>query len=158
ETVFSDWRVQNAFRFITEREPDIEADQIRLTEIPAPPFKETPRAQAFADDLLKLNLNTTIDGIGNVIASYNGFGHDPVVVGAHLDTVFPASTEVKLRRQGRLLLLPGISDNGCGLVAALWMLRAAKESGIAFRRPVIVVGNVGEEGEGNLRGVRHLFN
>ena len=76
---------------------------------------------------------------------------------AHLDTVFPGSTVLQLRRRGRILFLPGISDNGSGLVALLWSLRAARETGLRFLRPVIAVGNVGEEGQGNLRGVRHLF-
>ena len=75
----------------------------------------------------------------------------------HLDTVFPGSTVLELQRKGRLLLLPGISDNGSGLVALLWSLRAAKESGLRFRRPVVAVGDVGEEAHGNLRGIRHLF-
>jgi len=79
------------------------------------------------------------------------------VIGAHIDTVFPASTPLKLQRKGRALHLPGISDNGAGLVALMWMMRAAKETGIHFRRPVLVLGNVGEEGEGNLRGIRHVF-
>jgi len=158
DSVFADSRIQQAFRFITTHESDIERDQIRLTQIPAPPFGEEARAQAFHDELLKAGLRPSIDSIGNVLAAYDGCGRNPVVVGAHLDTVFPAPTPLQLRRKGRALLLPGISDNGCGIVAALWMIRAAKESRIVFRRPLVVVGNVGEEGEGNLRGVRHLFN
>ena len=98
------------------------------------------------------------DAIGNVIAAYDGTGSIPVVIGAHLDTVFPASTPLELRRKGRFLFLPGISDNGCGIVALLWSLRAARRAGLRFKRPVIAVGNVGEEGEGNLRGIRHLYN
>jgi acetylornithine deacetylase/succinyl-diaminopimelate desuccinylase-like protein len=158
EAVFNDSRVQRAFRFIAEHESEIEAEQILLTHVPAPPFGETERARAFAEELRKAGLGPSTDTIGNVIAAYDGIGRNPVVVGAHLDTVFPASTSLELRRKGRSILIPGISDNGCGLVAALWMMRAAKESGLAFRRPVIVIGNVGEEGEGNLRGIRHLFN
>jgi len=158
DTVFADARIQQAFRFISANESQIEADQIRLTEIPAPPFAETERSQAFSEELLKLRLSPFTDGIGNVIAGYEGMGRDPVIAGAHLDTVFPASTPLQLRRKGRVLFLPGISDNGCGIVALLWAFRAAKETGIQFRRPVIAVGNVGEEGEGNLRGIRYLFN
>jgi acetylornithine deacetylase/succinyl-diaminopimelate desuccinylase-like protein len=157
DAVFNDPRIQRAFRFISERESEIESQQIRLTEIPAPPFGESERALAFSEELLKLHLRPETDRIGNVVAAYEGMGRSPVVVGAHLDTVFPAATPLELRRKGRALHLPGISDNGCGIAAALWMVRAAKENGIAFRRPVIVVGNVGEEGEGNLRGIRQLF-
>src|SRR5215831_2955040 len=98
-----------------------------------------------------------MDSIGNVITGYNYVGTDPVVMAAHLDTVFPETTRLQLRRQANKLFVPGISDNGAGIVAVLWALRAAKEAGIRFRRSVIAVGTVGEEGEGNLRGVRYLF-
>jgi tripeptide aminopeptidase len=158
EAVTSDSRIQRAFRFISENEPQIEADQIRLTCVAAPPFGETERARAFSEELLKLGLNPVTDSIGNVIAPYESFGPNPLVIGAHLDTVFPVSTPLSLRRKARVLFLPGISDNGAGLVALLWTLGAAKAAGLRFRRPVIAVGNVGEEGEGNLRGIRHLFN
>ena len=130
DTVFADARIQQAFRFISANESQIEADQIRLTEIPAPPLAETERARAFSEELLKLRLSPFTDDIGNVIAAYEGMGHDPVIAGAHLDTVFPASTPLQLRRKGRVLFLPGISDNGCGIVALLWAFRAAKETGI----------------------------
>src|SRR5439155_10632150 len=128
-----------------------------LTLIPAPPFQESLRAQAFADELMKMDLRPATDLIGNVLAGYEGIGENPVVIAAHLDTVFPASTPLQLRRKANALFLPGISDNGCGIVALLWTFRAAKEAGIRFRRPVLAVGTVGEEGEGDLRGVRRLF-
>jgi tripeptide aminopeptidase len=157
DSVFGDSRIQGAFRFISDHESEIESDQIRLTRIAAPPFGESERADAFLSELVDLGLRTTTDTIGNVIASYDGMGRQPVVIGAHLDTVFPPSTPLELRRRGRVVSLPGISDNGAGLVALLWALRAAKSNGIRFARPVVAVGNVGEEGEGNLRGIRHLF-
>jgi acetylornithine deacetylase/succinyl-diaminopimelate desuccinylase-like protein len=157
ENIFNDLRVQRAFRFITNHEPEIEAEQIRLTEIPAPPFGENERAALCIDILSQLGFRAAADDIGNVIAGYDGIGRNPVVLGAHLDTVFPSTTPLKLARKGPVLFLPGISDNGCGLVAVLWAFRAAREHGIRFRRPVILTANVGEEGEGNLRGIRHLF-
>ncbi len=157
ENAIADSRIQQAFRFISEHEPLIEADQIRLTTIASPPFGETERARVFAEELRKIDLHSTTDAIGNVIAGFDGIGPNPVVLAAHLDTVFPSSTRLDLRRKGRALFLPGISDNGSGLVALLWSLRAAREAGLRFRRPVIAVANVGEEGEGNLRGIRHLF-
>jgi acetylornithine deacetylase/succinyl-diaminopimelate desuccinylase-like protein len=157
DPVFADERIQRAFRFISEHEPDIEADQVRLTNIAAPPFGEADRARQFHAELVNLGLEPMTDSIGNVIGAYNSTGRNPVVIGAHLDTVFPASTPLHLDRRGRTLFLPGISDNGAGIVALLWALRAAKLHHIRFRRPVICVGNVGEEGEGNLRGIRHLF-
>ena len=158
EAVVGDARIQKAFRFISENEHQIEADQIRLSEIPSPPFQETERARAFAEDFTKLGLQPATDSIGNVFAAYDGIGANAVVVAAHLDTVFPASTPLALRRKNRTLFMPGISDNGSGIVALLWAIRAAREAGLQFRRPLIGVGTVGEEGEGNLRGIRHFFN
>ena len=158
ERVIADPRLQRAFRFISEHEPDIQAGQIRLTSVPAPPFGESERAGVFADELREGGLRPVTDAIGNVIAPYEAFGRNPVVIAAHLDTVFPDSTPLELRRKDKTLLLPGISDNGCGIAALLWSMRAAKDAGLRFRRPVIAIGNVGEEGEGNLRGMRHLFN
>jgi len=158
EAVIGDARIQRAFRFISENEPQIEADQIRLSTIAAPPFQETARARAFAEELTKLGLEPATDSIGNVVAGYDGMGANGVVVAAHLDTVFPASTPLTLRRKNRTLFMPGISDNGSGIVALLWAIRAAREVGLHFRRPLIAVGTVGEEGEGNLRGIRHFFN
>lgn len=157
ERIIADVRIQQAFRFISSRESEIESDQARLTLIPAPPFGETERARTFSGELLKAGLRPATDDVGNVIAPYEGLGLNPVVIAAHLDTVFPSSVVLQLRRKGRMMHLPGISDNGAGLVALLWTLRAAREVGLRFRRPVIAAGNVGEEGEGNLRGVRHLF-
>ena len=144
-------------RFISEHESDIVADQIRLCLIPAAPFKEEERALAFSDELKKIGFRPARDPIGNVIAGYQDIEALPVVIAAHLDTVFPHTTPLQLRRKGNTLFLPGISDNGAGIVALLWAFRAAKDAGIRFRRSVIAVGTVGEEGEGNLRGVRYLF-
>jgi tripeptide aminopeptidase len=157
EFVSADSRIQRAFRFISEHESDIEADQIRLTLTPAPPFQESERARLFSDELRKMQLHPASDSIGNVFAGYEELGSNPVVVGTHLDTVFPLATPLQLRRKGKTLFLPGISDNGSGIVALLWLFRAAKETGIRFRRAVVGVGTVGEEGEGNLRGARRLF-
>ncbi len=149
--------MQRAFRFVSEHEPEIEADQIHLTSIPAPPFGEGLRTEAFAEELRKIGLRPSTDDIGNVLAAFEEFGSKPVVIAAHLDTVFPRETALQLRRKGKALFMPGISDNGCGLVALLWSLRAAREAGLRFQRPVVAIANVGEEGEGNLRGIRHIF-
>ena len=158
EAILADERVRRAFRYILENEAAIEAGQIRITRIPAPPFGEAARAECFASELREIGLSPVTDEIGNVIAGYESIGSHPVVVAAHLDSVFPAATPLELRRQGRFLYLPGISDSGAGIVALLWSLRAARHAGLRFRRPVVAVGNVGEEGEGNLRGIRYLFN
>jgi tripeptide aminopeptidase len=157
----NDSRLQRAFQILKEREPEIEADQIRLTLTPAPPFEETVRGQHFAEALRSSGFSPSSDVLGNVIVSYGEKQSDseanPLIVGAHLDTVFPKDVKLHLRRRGRVLHLPGISDNGAGLVALLWILRSAREAGLEFRRPLWGVANVGEEGHGNLRGIRHLF-
>jgi len=150
-------RVRAAFRIFAEREAEIESDQIRLTLVSAPPFHEAERARHFAAVFRSAGFAPLFDAIGNVIIPYDDSGATPLIVGAHLDTVFPADTNLDLRRTGRVLHLPGISDNGAGLVALLWLFRAAKEAGLRFRRPVWGVANVGEEGKGNLRGIMHLF-
>ena len=155
--VFAHPRVQHAFRILKDNEAQIEADQIRLSQIPAPPFEEEDRARYVFGVLESMGLRPQRDSIGNVIAPYGDYGAHPVVVGAHLDTVFPRDVNLELRRKGRVLYLPGIADNGAGLVALLWILRAAKEAGMHFRRSVVAVATVGEEGLGNLRGIRHLF-
>jgi acetylornithine deacetylase/succinyl-diaminopimelate desuccinylase-like protein len=155
--VFADARMQRAFRIFRERESEIESEQVRLTMIPAPPFEERERAAHVAEVFQTIGLNPSQDAIGNVLVWYAGAGPNPVIVGAHLDTVFPRHINLQLRRKNGLLYLPGIADNGAGLAALIWMMRAAREAGLEFRRPVLALANVGEEGLGNLRGVRHLF-
>ena len=155
--VIADPRVRAAFRIFAEREAEIESDQIRLTLVPAPPFHEQERGNHFAEALRSLGFAPFFDAIGNVIVPYENSGATPLIVGAHLDTVFPHDVKLELRRTGRVVHLPGIADNGAGLVALLWVFRAARETGLRFRRPVWGVANVGEEGAGDLRGVRHLF-
>jgi len=157
-SVLADLRLQRAFQSIAQNESEIEADQIRFTLVPAPPFGEAERARVFTEELRRLDLRPVTDAIGNVVAPYQNSGLNPVVIAAHLDTVFPASTPLELGRRGSVLCLPGIADNSSGIVALLWVLRAARDTGMRFERPVIAIGTVGEEGEGNLRGIRHIFN
>ncbi|HET9216340.1 MAG TPA: M20/M25/M40 family metallo-hydrolase [Terriglobia bacterium] len=153
----ADPRVRAAFQLLQDREAEIESDQIRLTLVPAPPFHEEERGRHFAQMVRSLGFSPVVDGIGNVVFPYDNTEGNPVIVGAHLDTVFPRDVKLELRRSGRVVRLPGISDNGAGLVALLWLFRVASEAGLCFDRPVWGVANVGEEGQGNLRGVRHLF-
>jgi tripeptide aminopeptidase len=136
----------------------INEQQTRLTEIPAPPFQEAQRAVAVKALLASSGLEVQIDKTGNVIGELRGANEKEIVVlSAHLDTVFPASTEVKVRREGDRLLAPGISDNGTGLAALVAIARACHESHIKPRRSILFVADVGEEGEGNLRGMRALI-
>lgn len=135
----------------------INEQQVRLTEIPAPPFQESQRAAAIKTLFSSSGLEVQIDRAGNVIGELRGANEKEIVVlAAHLDTVFPASTEVKVRREGDRLLGPGISDNGTGLAALVAIARACHEAHLKPRRTILFVADVGEEGEGNLRGMRAL--
>jgi acetylornithine deacetylase/succinyl-diaminopimelate desuccinylase-like protein len=133
--------------------------QIELTQIPAPPFKETARGLEFKKRLEALGLrNVRIDSIGNVIAERRGVGTGPtVMIAGHLDTVFPEGTDVKVKREGTKLIAPGVGDDDRGLAVLLAVVRAFEKANIQTNGTVYFVGNVGEEGPGNLRGVRHLF-
>jgi len=136
----------------------INEQQSRLTEIPAPPFQEAQRAAAVKVLLASSGLEVQIDKTGNVIGELLGANEKEIVVlSAHLDTVFPASTEIKVRHDGDRLLAPGISDNGTGLAALIAIARACHEAHIQPRRTILFVADVGEEGEGNLRGMRALI-
>ena len=136
----------------------INEQQSRLTEIPAPPFQEAQRAAAVKLLLASSGLEVQIDKTGNVIGELRGANEKEIVVlSAHLDTVFPASTEIKVRREGDRILAPGISDNGTGLAALVAIARACHEARIKPRRTILFVADVGEEGEGNLRGMRALI-
>lgn len=157
EEIRSDPRIQTALRYCRERASQIEDSQVEITRVPAPPFGESARALHFSGELRRAGFDPHIDAVGNVLTAYEEYGPNPVVVGAHLDTVFPADTPLELERQGGVLRLPGIADNGAGLVALLWVFAAARVAGVEFDRPVVLVGSVGEEGVGDLRGIRHLF-
>ena len=135
----------------------INNQQIRLTEIPAPPFQEAARGAALKDLLTAAGLNVQMDPTGNVIGELPGQKENEIVtLSAHLDTVFPPGTDVKVRHDGAHLLAPGISDNGTGLTAIVAIARAIQEAHIKPERTILFVANVGEEGEGNLRGIRAL--
>ncbi len=133
---------------------------IAITEIPAPPFKETARGKAMADYFRAAGLqNVTVDAEGNVTAERPGTDRNAkfVAVAAHLDTVFPDNTPIKVRREGDRLFAPGIGDDSRGLANLLAYARALDAAGFRTQAPILFVANVGEEGPGNLRGVRHLF-
>jgi tripeptide aminopeptidase len=135
----------------------INDQQIRVTEIPAPPFQESARADAVKMLLADCGLSVSIDKTGNVIGELPGATDKEIVMlTAHLDTVFPPGTEVKVRRDADRLSAPGISDNGTGLAGLVSIARAVHESGVKPRRTILFVADVGEEGEGNLRGMRAL--
>jgi tripeptide aminopeptidase len=145
---------------ILERDHDtLVADIVALTEIPAPPFKEDARASAYLNLLSRTSLtNVEKDAEGNVMGLRKGTGGGPLIaIAAHLDTVFPEGTDVHVRRSGRRLAAPGIGDDSRGLAVLLALIRALDEARIQTTSDILFVGNVGEEGLGDLRGVRYLF-
>ena len=133
--------------------------QVALCEIPAPPFKETARGVAYKAAFERLGLrNVRVDAVGNVIGERPGVGGGPtVVIAGHLDTVFPEGTDVKVRNENGRLTGRGIGDDCRGLAVVLATARALQASRIQTPGTIVFVGNVGEEGPGNLRGTRHLF-
>lgn len=133
--------------------------QVALCEIPAPPFKEQARGEAFRREMIALGYtDARIDEVGNVVTEVAGSAKGPtVMLEGHLDTVFPEGTVVKVTRDGGRLKGPGIADDCRGLAVVLATARAVKRPGVKFAGRVIFVANVGEEGASNLRGTRHLI-
>lgn len=134
-------------------------EQISLSEVPAPPFKEAVRAQEYLRRMQALGLqDARIDSEGNVIGIRKGtVGRPLVVIAAHLDTVFPEGTDVKVTQKDGRYYGRGLSDDTRGLVAILSVLRAMEAAGIRTVGDIMFVGDVGEEGLGDLRGVKALF-
>ena len=133
--------------------------QVELTAIPSPPFKESKRGAEFKKRLEALGLrDIRVDTAGNVIAERRGVGSGPtVVIAGHLDTVFPEGTDVTVKHDGTKLRAPGIGDDDRGLAVVLAVVRAFDKAGVQTNGTVYFVGDVGEEGPGNLRGMRNLF-
>ena len=154
-----DARVREALAYAARTEPQTIDEQVAICEIEAPPFKEARRAADYRRRMEALGLrNVRIDSVGNVIGERPGEPGQPVIViSGHLDTVFPEGTDVRVRREGTLLRGPGIGDDCRGLAVVLAVARALDHAQIRTRGTVLFVGTVGEEGAGNLRGVRHLF-
>lgn len=157
--LFSHPQVKRALDFIKEKEAETVNEQAVICEIPAPPFKERQRAEYFKKRFVELGLNKVrIDAEGNVIGERPGESANPtLVLSAHLDTVFPEGADVKVTRSGSTMKAPGIGDDCRGLTVLLAVVRAMQEMKIATRGTILFVATVGEEGLGDLRGVRHLF-
>jgi tripeptide aminopeptidase len=131
--------------------------QVILTEIPAPETKEAQRGEYFKGLLESAGLKVRVDRTGNVVAERPGSDTNSVILlAAHLDTVFPEGTDVQVKRNASRLSAPGIADNGAGLAALAGVARALTESRIQTTKTIVIAGDVGEEGEGNLRGIRAL--
>jgi tripeptide aminopeptidase len=151
--------LQQAFQFIDSHLEKITEEHIRICSIPAPPFGEKERAEYLSKRFRELGLvDAQIDEEGNCLALRRGHSIAPlIVVSAHLDTVFPAATDLTVSRSGGKLLAPGISDDGCGLAALMAIVEVLEAARIETEGSVLFAATVGEEGEGNLRGVRYLL-
>lgn len=152
-------KVKKAFNYIIDIEEKTIKNHIELTEIEAPPFKEERRAKEFAERLKLAGIeNVWIDSIGNVIGFLKGsVGNKNIAVDAHIDTVFPEGTDVKVRVKNDTLFAPGIGDDTRGLAMILTLAETIKKNNIEPINNIIFIGTVGEEGLGDLRGVRYLF-
>ncbi|MBP7778110.1 MAG: M20/M25/M40 family metallo-hydrolase [Acidobacteria bacterium] len=135
------------------------AEQVEICEVEAPPFKETKRGELYARKFRELGLqNVRIDKVGNVLGERPGTARRPhFVLAAHLDTVFPEGTNVKTTQEGTVIKGPGIGDDCRGLAVVLAVIRALKAGNVQTPGTITFVGNVGEEGLGDLRGVKYLF-
>lgn len=151
--------VKNAFSIIDQLEPETLKDHILLTEIPAPPFKENTRALQYKKMLEQAGADKVwLDSLGNVIALRKGKKPTKTVaLDAHLDTVFPEGTDVKVKMKGDTLYAPGIGDDSRGLAAILAVLKAMEKANIETLNDVLFIGSLGEEGLGDLRGVKYIF-
>jgi tripeptide aminopeptidase len=158
--LIKDATVSAAVAAVKTNEPWVLEEQVRLCEIPAPPFKEAARAKAYAQAFRDLGLQSVrIDKEGNVLGERPGAAPRPhVVFSAHLDTVFPEETDVRVTRLGSILKGPGIGDDCRGLAVVLGVIKAMKDAGVQTEGSITFVGTVGEEGLGDLRGVKYLFN
>ena len=145
-------------RWLASLDAEILETQIAVSRIPAPTGAERARALWVADRLNQTGLTTCVDGAGNVVARAAGaYASAPVVVCAHLDTVFPADVRLDIQRDGTRMVGPGISDNGRGLAVMLTLARVMQQLRSGLSRTVEFVATTGEEGSGDLRGARHYF-
>jgi len=151
--------VHAAFAYLHNQEMEFRRWQRELTEIPAPPFGEAARSEWLRQKFIALGTeNVHQDELGNVLGFLHNRPDAPLIgVSAHLDTVFPQGTALQTREEANKLYGPGISDNAAGVTALLAIANALKKTQLKPATNILFIGNVGEEGEGNLRGMRHLF-
>lgn len=162
ESLMKNAKVKKAFEYIKQIEPETIEEQIKITEIPAPTFQEQKRGEYFKQRFTELGLEKVrVDVVGNVIGERKGTGGKDaptLVLAAHLDTVFALDTELKTVREGTLIKIPGIGDDSRGLTLLLAIAKTLRENKIETVGKIIFVANVGEEGLGDLKGVKNLFN
>jgi tripeptide aminopeptidase len=160
EAILANAKVIKALEDIKADDETAFAEQKRITEIPAPPYKENRRAEYVLKRFVELGFKeASIDAEGNVIAlrKGSGGGRPKLVVSAHLDTVFPEGTDVTVKEKDGVILAPGIGDDSRGLAALLSLIKSLNGNGIVTVGELMLVGTVGEEELGNLRGVKALF-
>jgi acetylornithine deacetylase/succinyl-diaminopimelate desuccinylase-like protein len=162
----ADRAVHRAFHWLHLHEPQLRRWQLEFLAIPAPPFGEAERAAWFVERFRELGLgNAHLDGVGNALAELPACSSTPyslastpcVLLSAHLDTVFPPGTDCAPREDGAKILGPGATDNGAGLAGLLGIAAALRYAEIVLPATLLFAANVGEEGPGDLRGMRHLF-
>jgi len=150
--------VRAAFARFRSGESQFALWQMEATRLAAPPFGEAPRGAWLAERFRELGLvDVQMDEVGNVFGVRPGYGSRFVALSAHIDTVFPAATPLHIRQQGSRLFGPGVADNGAGIAAMLAVASVLGSGRISHALPFVFIGNVGEEGEGDLRGMRHVF-
>jgi tripeptide aminopeptidase len=156
--LFAAPEVRSAFNWFRTQEPQLLQWQMEMARIPAPPFGESARSAWVSERFRDVGLDDVrIDDVGNVLGTHPGLGRRYVALSAHIDTVFPANTPLNIRQQGSRIYGPGVSDNGAGVVAMLAIASLLRSIRIRHALPFVFIGNVGEEGEGDLRGMRHIF-
>jgi len=152
--------VHAAMEWFRSHEPELRDWQLEVAAIPAPPFGEGPRAEWLHSRFNELGLeDVQVDAVGNVVGVRPPADPDQklVAVTAHIDTVFAAGTPLNVHREGDRLYGAGISDNGAGIVGLLALASALRAAKVRLSAGLLFIGNVGEEGEGDLRGMRHIF-
>ena len=159
QRVLMDAKVQAAQEFVAKDHDRFVREIIQITEVEAPPFKEAKRAKLFAEMLRQSGVsNVEIDAEGNVVGLRKGIGAGPLIaIAAHLDTVFPEGINVKVRREGTKLYAPGVGDDSRALAVLLQIVRAMDAAKIQTASDILFIADVGEEGPGDLRGMKYLF-
>lgn len=151
--------IKKAFDYIIEIDPVTIQDMVTLTEIPTPTFHEKEKGIVYVDMLRKAGADSVwTDEVGNVIALRKGTKSDKtIVVDAHLDTVFPFGTDVKVKQRGDTLFAPGITDANRALAVVVALVKTMSSQNIRTESDIWFTGSVGEEGLGDLKGMKHLF-
>lgn len=158
--VVDDPGVRDARRWLHEQQEAITDLQMEFARLPSPDLRATPRAAAFERRLQLVGLGDVHrDAVGNVLGTLPGTQPElPVIVlSAHLDSVFPHLETIHIDREGDVLRGPGIADDAAGLAGVLFLVQAIQRTGCRLERNIVVAATVGEEGEGDLLGVKHLF-